>query len=147
MIKADLKTFSKSIENINSTLQRIDELANTAIGQLIDLYELSKKIHVITSDDIVPLSSIFPAERLLTKEDTQLLTKAGLTPPEPGAQLIHTLPISTAPTRTRGKKATEPTLPLATEPTEPPATEPAEGEGESEEKEKGPETPSTKPDK
>lgn len=129
MIKADLKTFSKAIDNINSTLQQIDELANTALHQIIGLYELSKKIHVITQDDIVPLSSIFPAE--------QLIIKAGLTPPEPGAELVHVLP-----KRTRGKKATEPEEPPATEPEENKQVRDSKGEIE-----KGPETPTTEPDK
>jgi len=112
VIKADLKIFSKSIENINSTLQRIEELSNTASNQLIDLYEQSKKIHVITQDDIVQLSSIFPAEQILTREN--------LTPPEPGAVPVHSIP-----KKTRTRKSN---IDLNTEPEEPPATEPEESE-------------------
>jgi len=115
MIKADLKTFSKSIDNINSTLQKIDELANTALNQIIDLYEQSKKIHVITQDDIVPLSSIFPAEQLVIKSLPSNKDEPTTSPP---------------PRRVR-RKATEPVEPPATEPVEPPATEPEESKGES----------------
>jgi len=82
-VSKEQKDFTRAIEKLNSTLDKVDLLSRQAKLDLAEICNNAKQVYIVGPEAIVPLFA-----------DDEL------TPPEPGAELVHTTPKRT---RTRKK--------------------------------------------